>query len=53
MPGEKRCAECNRRGRACVRTSWEALDSARDSLSETIAIDKKKREQLIAELIEV
>ncbi|KAK5132580.1 hypothetical protein LTR08_008839 [Meristemomyces frigidus] len=53
MPGEPRRAKCTRRGRACVRTSWAALDSARDSLSDSIAVDEKKREQLIAELMEV
>jgi len=50
MSSEKKCAECTRRGKPCVRTSWEALDQARESLSDNIAADEKKREQLIAEL---
>nr|POE89773.1 hypothetical protein CFP56_20242 [Quercus suber] len=50
MPGELKCAECTRRARPCVKTSWAALDHARDKLSDDIAADEKQREHLIAEL---
>lgn len=51
--GDSKCAECTRRGRCCVRTSWAALDASRDKLSDGIAADEKRREQLIAELVEL
>lgn len=53
LSGESKCAECTRRGRPCVRTSWAALDESRDKLSNEIVEDEKKREELIAQLAQV
>ena len=50
---DSKCAECTRRGRPCVRTSWEALDRCRDKLSEEIAADEKEREELYQKLSEI
>ena len=53
MPSGGKCAECERRGRPCVVSSWEALDRASDNLSSKISEDEKKVEQLLDELDEV
>merc|ERR1712054_242070 len=52
MPSGGKCAECERRGRPCVVSSWEALDRASDNLSSKISEDEKKVEQLLDELDE-
>ena len=44
MPSGGKCAECERRGRPCVVSSWEALDRASDNLSSKISEDEKKVE---------
>jgi len=54
MPsGEGKCAECERRGRPCVSSSWVALDRAGDNLSSKIAEDEGRVERLLDELDEV
>ncbi len=30
MPSRTACAECTRRGKACVNISWDSLDRTRD-----------------------
>lgn len=51
--GGSKCAECTRRGRLCIKSSWAAIDAARNKLSEEIVENEKKKEQLIAELAEI
>jgi chromosome segregation ATPase len=50
MAGEGKCAECARRDRPCVSTSWAALDKARDDLTLEISSDEKARDALVAQL---
>ena len=53
MPSGGKCAECERRSRPYVVSSWEALDRASNNLSSKISEDEKKVEQLLDELDEV
>lgn len=47
---DRMCAECTRRGRTCVTSSWAALDRANVLLAEKISCDEKKVEDLLDQL---
>lgn len=47
-----KCAECTRRGKACVSFSWESLDRTRDNLREELDRDEAEAERLFDLYIE-
>jgi hypothetical protein len=53
MAGETHCAECARRGKPCVSTSWAALDKAKDELSKEISEAELQRDALFTQLSEL
>ena len=47
-----KCAECTRRGKACVSLSWESLDKTRDNLCEDLEKDEAEAQRLFELYIE-
>ena len=52
MPGEKRlkCAECTRRGRACVDMDWDTVERLAREAKEDVVAEEREREELIRRL---